>query len=112
MASFDQEKMKTAGKMSDLVMETASQFIARDFLEAYERVLREERFDFVPAEFDDKIYKKIAKSIRKKTETKINLFRLMVKIIVAAVCVSSLAFTIAVLLNETLRHEIFTTFGF
>jgi len=111
MASFDQEQMKTAGKMSDLIMETVSQFIARDYLEAYEKVIREERFDFVPAEFDDKVYKKIAKQVRKKTGPDKKIFRLVLKIFAAAISVSCIAFTIAVLANEALRHEIFVAFG-
>ena len=109
--SFDQEQVRTAGKKSDLMMESVSQLIARDYLEAYERVLSDERYTFVPAEFDDKIYRKISKHIKKKTGYNIKIFRVIVKIAVAAVCLSCIAFTIAVLLNDGLRHEVFSVFG-
>jgi len=106
MASFDQVQEKTAGKMSDLVMEYVSQFIAKDYLEAYDRVSTEERFEFVPSEFDEKIYKKITKLIRKKTGYKIKVLRSIIYIIVALVCALCIAFTLFVLLNDVFRQEI------
>ena len=98
--------------MSDLTMESLSQLIARDFLEDYEKVMGDERYDYVPSEFDEKIYKKISKHIRRKTGHNIRIFRSVIKIAVAAVCLACMAFTIAVLSNETLRHEIFSMLGF
>jgi len=104
--------MKTAGKMSDLVMESVSQFIARDYLEAYDRIMKEERYEFVPAEFDDKIYKKIGNLIRKKTGYSNSLFRKTMKVIAAAISLSCIGFTVAVLANDVLRQEIFSIVGF
>ena len=106
MASFDIEQEKTAGKMSDLVMENVSQFIARDYLEAYERVMKEERFEFVPSEFDEKIYKKITRLIRKKTGYTNKIFRFIIYIIVALICAACIAFTLFVMINGALRQEV------
>ena len=112
MATFDNEQEKTAGKMSDLVMEYASQFIARDYLESYERVMEdEERFEFVPAEFDDKIYKRIGKLIRKKTGYRFRVFRLVANLVLVLICASCIAFTALVLLTSTLRMEILEMLG-
>lgn len=111
MASLDNEQEKTAGKMSDLVMEYVSQFIARDYLEAYERIVKEERCEFVPPEFDEKIYKKITKLIRKKTGYNIKLLRNLIYVIVALVCAACVAFTLFVMLSDAPRHEILTFIG-
>ena len=111
MASFDQVQGKTAGKMSDLVMEYVSQFIARDYVEAYENVMNEERYEFVPADFDDKIYKKFSKLIRKKTGSNKKAFRRVLYFIGALVCVACIAFTIFVLQNDPMRIEILSMFG-
>jgi len=111
MASFENEQGKTAGKMSDLVMESISQYIARDFLEAYEKGQKEDIYEYAPAEFDEKIYKKIAKLMRKKTGSSKKLFRKTALIIAAAVSLFCIAFTIAVLSNNALRYEIFSLIG-
>ena len=109
MATFGEEQEKTSGKMSDLVMEYVSQFIARDFLEAYERARSEERYEFVPAEFDEKIYKKISKLNRKKTGQNIKLIRLILLLAIAAVCAVCIFFTAMVLSNSMVRDEVLQT---
>ena len=111
MASFDHIKEKTAGKMSDLVMEYVSQFIARDYLEAYERAIKEARCEFVPPEFDEKIYKKITKLVRKKTGYHIKVFRIIVYVIAAVLCALSILFTAFVLTDSALRQEVFDLIG-
>ena len=111
MASFDHTKEKTAGKMADLVMEYVSQFIARDYLEAYERTMNEERYEFVPSEFDEKIYKTITKLIRKKTRYKLKILRNIAGAVIAFLCILCVAFTIFVMLNSPLRHAVFDIIG-
>ena len=106
MASFDREHEKTAGKMSDLVIEYVSQFIASDHLEAYDRVMKEERFEFVPSEFDEKIYKKISKQIRKNTGYNMRVLRYIIYATAALVCALCVAFTIFALADGGIRHEI------
>jgi len=109
--AFDQAQEKTAGKMSDLVMEYVSQYVAREYLEAYERVMTEERFDFVPGSFDDKIYKKISKHIRKKTGRNKKTLRSVLYFIISLICISCISFTVAVLMHESLRLEILSLLG-
>jgi len=111
MASFDHIQGKTAGKMSDLVMEYVSQFIARDYLEAYERAMKEASYEFVPPEFDEKIYKKITKLIRKKTGYNVKIFRIIIYVVVGVLCALSIAFAVFILMNSALRQEVFDLIG-
>ena len=107
MATFNAEQEKTSGKMSDLVMEYVSQFIAKDYLEAYEHAIKEERYEFVPSEFDESVYKKIAKLIRKNTKQNAKIFRGILYLAAALICAACLAFTVFVLANDTLRNGVF-----
>lgn len=109
MATFNAEQEKTSGKMSDLVMEYVSQFIARDYLEAYERAVKDERFEFVPSEFDESIYKKITKLARKNTKQNVRILRLIIFIAAALICAACVAFTIFVLSDGALRNEVFNS---
>jgi hypothetical protein len=93
--------------MSDLVMEYVSQFIARDFLEAYEKASGSSPKEFVPPEFDDIIYKKITKAIRKNMGQNIKTLRFIMFLAAALICTLSITFTALVLLQDTLRSEIF-----
>ena len=112
MTTFDEEQVKTSGKMSDLVMEYVSQFIARDFYEAYEKANQTGHEEFVPLEIDNKMYKKIAKAIRKNTGKKgqnTQIWRFIIKFIIALICVSCVAFTVmALLFYDPLRNELFS----
>ena len=105
MATFGEEQEMTAGKMSDLVMEYVSQFIARDFHEAYEKSAAEERYEFVPKEFDEKMFKKINKLERKGTGRRFRGLFVALGIVAAAVCAACIAFTVMVLINSPLRQE-------
>ena len=106
MSTFNAEQIKTSEKMSDLVMEYVSQFIARDFLEVYERVGAESSGEFVPAEFDDKMYKKITKIIRKNTGQNIKTLRFVIFLFTIVVCALCVIFTVMVLMHDMLRGEI------
>jgi len=106
MSTFNAEQIKTSEKMSDLVMEYVSQFIARDFLEVYERAGAESSGEFVPAEFDDKMYKKITKIIRKNTGHNIKMLRLAIFLFTMLICAVCVIFTVTVLMHDTLRGEI------
>ena len=109
MAAFIDEQGKTSEKMSDLVMEYVSQFIARDFYEAYEEEAKTERYDYVPANFDEKMYKRIAVLFHGKSGQNKRVVLMAARSVIAMICLACVAFTIMVLLNSTLRHEIFYT---
>jgi len=106
MSIFNAEQIETSEKMSDLVMEHVSQFVARDFLEAYERAGAKNSKDFVPSEFDDKIYKKITKIVRKKTGHNIKTLRLAMFLFASLISALCILFTVMVLMHDGLRNEI------
>jgi hypothetical protein len=115
MAAFNSAEVRTSEKMSDLVMEYVSQFIARDFLENYEKAAEEGREDYttyLPKEFDEKIYRKITRLIRKNTGQNRRIMGLVVGLFALFICSCCVAFTVMVLLNEGLRDEIFGMFIF
>ncbi|MCL1809355.1 MAG: hypothetical protein FWG42_06305 [Clostridiales bacterium] len=109
MSTFNAEQGKTLGKMSDLVMEYISQFIARDFFEAYEKASRPDHHEFVPSEFDEKIYKKTVNLYRKCTGQNNRTLRSAAFFTAALICLSCVAFTVLVLSDGALRHEIFSS---
>ena len=113
MTDFNAAQVKTSEKMSDLVMEYVSQFIARDFLETYERAAEEGRLEtasLLPAEFDDRIYKKITKLAKRRTGREIKPLRGLAFFAAAAVCLACVAFTAFVLLSGGLREEVLNIF--
>ncbi|MCL1983150.1 MAG: hypothetical protein FWG53_08730 [Clostridiales bacterium] len=109
MSTFNTEQGKTSGKMSDLVMEYISQFIARDFFESYEKANGLDQHDYVPPDFDDKIYKKTVALFRKSTGQSIRALRGAAYLAAALICVSCIAFTALVLSDSALRHEILSS---
>jgi len=109
MASFDEEHYKTSEKRSDLVMEYVSQFIAHDYLEIYEKASNEQQGKMVPLENDEKIYKKVSDQVKKKTGYRGRIFRRTVLSAIIAFSVLSIAFTVYVLTNDTLRHAVFNS---
>jgi len=109
MAIFDDEQVKTSGKMSDLIMEYVSQFIARDFYEVYEHAaetVKHEPAQLTPAEFDDRIYRKTTKLISKNSRRGVKALRFAIGLIVAAICIFCVAFTITVLLRGALFGDV------
>jgi len=106
MSTFNAEQMKTSEKMSDLVMEHVSQFIARDFLDAYEKAGAKNSKEFVPSEFDDKIYKKITRIAKKNTGHSLKTLRLAIFLFAALTGALCVLFTAAVLMHDGLRSEI------
>jgi len=109
MTFFEARQMKTSSKMSDLVMESVSQFIARDFHEAYERAVEEAKYEtavFTPAGFDEKIYKKITKLIKKDAQSGKKIARLALIAVLGAACLLCMAFTAVVLLNGAARSSL------
>jgi len=113
MTTFDAAQMKTSDKMSNLIMEYVSQIIARDFYETYEREAlagKQEALRFTPAPFDEEIYKKITKLIKKRRLRKAVTARFALGLIAAALCIFCVAFTVFVFLNEALRGEVFNVF--
>lgn len=107
MATFNAQQEKTSGKMADLVMEYVSQFIARDYLEAYEQANRDERDEFVPAGFDEAVYKGITKLVRKTTKQNVKIIRFIIFLTMGLICAACIAFTIFVLSDSALRNEVF-----
>jgi hypothetical protein len=106
MTAFDIEQIKTSGKMADLVMEYVSQFIARDYFEAYERATETGKDALpllTPIEYDEKIYKKLTKLVKNNTRYKTKPLRSALKFFTALLCVFCLAFTLFVLSNDALR---------
>ena len=109
MSAFDTEQMRTSEKISDMVMEYVSQFIARDFHEFYERACDGGAADttpVIPEEFDEKIYKKITKLIKKRTGYNVRAVRLIFGFTAVAVCIICIVFTVMTLMNCVLRTEI------
>ena len=106
MSTFNAEQIKTSEKMSDLVMEYVSLFIARDFLETYEKANETGHEQFVPPEFDEKIYKKIAKTVRKTTGQNAKVVRKGFSILISAIGVLCAVFTAFVMLHESMRNEV------
>jgi len=84
MASFIEEKYKISEKMADLVMEYASWYLAREYLEAYENAKDDALGEFVPAAFDDKIYKRVLRQMKIKTGRSSRAFRILRILVVAA----------------------------
>ena len=74
--NFDEELHNISEKMSDLVMEYAARFIAQDYFDAYGRAQDDDRAEFVPAAFDDKMYKKTSRQIRGKKGVGFRFFRI------------------------------------
>ena len=111
MSIFIAEQGKTSGKMSDLVLEYVSQFIARDYFENYEKASGPDQHNYVPTSLDEKIYRNIACLFRKKTGQNAKLLRGLIFSAAAAVCVACIIFTAAVLLNNSLRFEIINSFS-
>ena len=96
MSAFDVEQVKTSEKMSDLVMEYVAQFIAHDFHEAYGRARGEVgngAAPVTPAEFDDRIYKKITKLARKSAGNNFKALRFALSAVAVAICAACIAFT-------------------
>ena len=60
MKTMDEEYNRTTKKMADAVMEYASQFVARSFLDEYQRAEQNLANVFIPEEFDKRVYKKIS----------------------------------------------------
>ena len=113
MSAFSAEQIKTSEKMSDLVMEYASQYIAEDFLEVYEKASEKSLAIpevFVPPDFDEKIYKKIAGAVRRNTGRSTGALRSAVRFVAMAIGVLCAAFTAAVWASETLRSEVVRVF--
>ena len=113
MSAFNAEQMKTSEKMSDLVMEYVSQYIAEDFLEVYEKAAEKSLAmpeEFVPSDFDEKIYKKIAGAVRKNTGRNAGALRSAVRFVALIVGLLCAVFTGLVMANETLRSEVVSVF--
>lgn len=104
MMNFDEEYNRTTQKMADTVMEYASQFVARGYLDDYEKAASDVAGAYLSKEFDDEMYKLILKEVKWRSG---RIWRIGKKVLLAlcgVLIVFCGAITMYVLLNGELRE--------
>lgn len=105
---FDEEYNRTTQKMADTAMEYAAQFVARSYLDEYKKAADDVRGAFVPAQFDEKMYKRISKEARKASSPLLQKLKTGCRIAISFVFLLCLAFTIFIFAAEPLREAVFS----
>lgn len=104
MKMFDEEYNRTTQKMADMVMEYASQYAARSYLDEYEKAEQDKNGAFVSHEFDEKMYKLILREVKWESGLIWRITAKVLKVIAGLLLFFCVIFTLYVLLNEPLRE--------
>lgn len=112
MRTMDEEYNRTTKKMADAVMEYASQFVARGFLDEYMRADAARANVFVPESLDEAINQKISQLPRRQKGWIRRLVRKIALGILGVFVLFCVGITGFVLFSEPLRNDlILTIFG-
>ena len=109
MKTMDEEYNRTTKKMADAVMEYAAQFVARSYLDEYQRAEANLSNVFIPESFDKEIYKKISKLPRRQQGWGKRMIRNAVAAILTAFLIFCVGVTGVVFFSESLRSGLILT---
>lgn len=109
MKTMDEEYNRTTKKMADAVMEYASQFVARSFLDEYQRAESNLTNVFIPEDFDKRVYKKISQLPRRQRGWGKRLVRNIVVLFLTFFLLFCVGTTGVVLFSESLRSGLILT---
>lgn len=103
---FDNEHNRTTQKMADTVMEYASQFVARGYLDEYDKAQKDTAGAYLSGEFDDNMYRLILKEVKWQSGRIWRITSKLVRLIVAVLLTFCVAFTAFVLLSPVMREAL------